>query len=105
MPPPCLSNHVPTVLCFPNLLLCLLLFVLLSGTLKPNGIRDSKALLAELDSVADPEGRLELSLRGVFAGNIFDLGAAASEQLFSNAGSSFKAGPISPSGLTPREED
>ena len=41
---------------------------------------------SELDAVEDPSERLLLALRGVFAGNIFDLGAAASSQLFDNEG-------------------
>ncbi|KAI8466830.1 MAG: hypothetical protein J3K34DRAFT_432423 [Monoraphidium minutum] len=34
------------------------------------------ALLAELDAVAGAGARLELALRGVFAGNVFDMGCA-----------------------------
>lgn len=33
--------------------------------------------------------RLELALRGVFAGNIFDLGAEASAQQYAEGGSAF----------------
>lgn len=40
----------------------------------------------DLDVVADGRERMEAALRGVFAGNIFDLGAAASSQLFNAAG-------------------
>lgn len=48
-------------------------------------------LLAELDSISDPTARLEQALRGVFAGNIFDLGAAASAQQYAEGGMSFSA--------------
>mmetsp|Transcript_39867 Transcript_39867/g.113104 ORF Transcript_39867/g.113104 Transcript_39867/m.113104 type:complete len:792 (+) Transcript_39867:122-2497(+) len=48
------------------------------------------AVLKELDSVQDPQSRFELAVRGVFSGNIFDLGAAASEELFEAEGSSFQ---------------
>ena len=40
----------------------------------------------ELDAIQDDSTRLELLLRGVFAGNIFDLGAAASADLFQSSG-------------------
>jgi type II pantothenate kinase len=48
-------------------------------------------VLKDLDGVQDPDERWELAIRGVFAGNIFDLGAAASEELFASEGSSFQA--------------
>ncbi|MEW5301087.1 MAG: hypothetical protein WDW36_003968 [Sanguina aurantia] len=47
------------------------------------------ALLLELDAVTDGRARLELALRGVFSGNIFDLGAAASAELYEAGGGSF----------------
>ena len=40
----------------------------------------------ELDAIQDHSKRLELHLRGVFAGNIFDLGAATSADLFKSNG-------------------
>ena len=40
----------------------------------------------ELDAIQDHNKRLELLLRGVFAGNIFDLGAATSADLFKSKG-------------------
>ena len=40
----------------------------------------------ELDAIQDHSERLELLLRGVFAGNIFDLGAATSADLFKSKG-------------------
>ena len=40
----------------------------------------------ELDAIQDHSKRLELLLRGVFAGNIFDLGAATSADLFKSNG-------------------
>ena len=40
----------------------------------------------ELDAIQDHSKRLELLLRGVFAGNIFDLGAASSADLFKSKG-------------------
>lgn len=40
----------------------------------------------ELDAIQDYSKRLELLLRGVFAGNIFDLGAATSADLFKSNG-------------------
>ncbi|EIE21322.1 hypothetical protein COCSUDRAFT_53962 [Coccomyxa subellipsoidea C-169] len=46
-------------------------------------------LLRELDSITDHSQRLETVLRGVFAGNIFDLGAASSADLFSANGAAF----------------
>ena len=39
-----------------------------------------------LDGITDATERMELALRGVFAGNIFDLGAAESTALFNAAG-------------------
>ena len=40
----------------------------------------------DLDSIGDDTERMELALRGVFAGNIFDLGAAESTALFNAEG-------------------
>uniref|UniRef100_A0A7S1T206 Damage-control phosphatase ARMT1-like metal-binding domain-containing protein n=1 Tax=Tetraselmis chuii TaxID=63592 RepID=A0A7S1T206_9CHLO len=54
-------------------------------------LRVLPGVLRELDSQDDPEARLELAIRGVFAGNIFDLGAAASEELFRSSGPTFQA--------------
>lgn len=39
-------------------------------------------LLQELDSIRDVHTRLATALRGVFAGNIFDLGAASTESMY-----------------------
>jgi type II pantothenate kinase len=39
-------------------------------------------VLKGLDGIQDPKQRLELAVRGVLAGNVFDLGAAASAELF-----------------------
>lgn len=41
-------------------------------------------VLRGLDAVADPKQRLELAVRGILAGNVFDLGAAASAELFAS---------------------
>lgn len=43
-------------------------------------------LCRELDAIRDHSKRLELLLRGVFAGNVFDLGAATSADLFKSNG-------------------
>lgn len=48
------------------------------------------ALLAELDALA-PDDRAETVIRGVFAGNIYDLGAVATLKLFENGGVDFRA--------------
>ncbi len=48
------------------------------------------SVLAELDSLSsDIKARWQLVLRGVFAGNIFDLGAAASAELYASGEGSF----------------
>ena len=47
--------------------------------------------LQRLDAEADPVKKLEMTIRGCFAGNIFDLGAAQSATLFSKGGASFEA--------------
>jgi len=47
------------------------------------------ALLAELDGVSDPQQRLQALIEGVFAGNIFDLGAANTAKMFSDGGLDF----------------
>ncbi|KAK9908314.1 hypothetical protein WJX75_005862 [Coccomyxa subellipsoidea] len=49
------------------------------------------AVLRELDAITDHSQRLEMVLRGVFAGNIFDLGAASSADLFSANGAAFES--------------
>lgn len=41
---------------------------------------------AEIDNVADPAQRWEMVLRGVFAGNIFDLGTAATTSMYHEQG-------------------
>lgn len=41
-----------------------------------------KSVLDELDSIEDSKQRMESAIRGVFAGNIFDMGASASAALF-----------------------
>jgi type II pantothenate kinase len=43
-------------------------------------------VLAQLDAAGSPRQRLEAALRGVFAGNIFDLGAAATAAAYQDAG-------------------
>jgi hypothetical protein len=43
-------------------------------------------VLAQLDAAGSPRGRLQAALRGVFAGNIFDLGAAATAAAYQDAG-------------------
>ena len=43
-------------------------------------------LCRELDAIEDHSKRLELLFRGVFAGNVFDLGAATSADLFKSKG-------------------
>ncbi len=44
------------------------------------------ALLAELDAIPDEQVRLRALIEGVFAGNIFDLGAANTAALFAAGG-------------------
>jgi type II pantothenate kinase len=44
------------------------------------------SLLAELDAIAEPQARLHALIQGVFAGNIFDLGASNSAALFKAGG-------------------
>src|SRR4051812_2879470 len=41
-------------------------------------------IVAELDSHSDPRQALLLAIEGVFAGNIYDLGAGATSKLFAN---------------------
>ncbi|CAK0782572.1 hypothetical protein CVIRNUC_005784 [Coccomyxa viridis] len=48
-------------------------------------------VLKELDAIEDHSKRLELLFRGVFAGNVFDLGAATSADLFDSKGAAFEA--------------
>lgn len=48
-------------------------------------------VLRELDAIGDPGARIEALIRGVFAGNIFDLGAAASAALHANGDGGFDA--------------
>ncbi|BDA44552.1 4'-phosphopantetheine phosphatase [Coccomyxa sp. Obi] len=48
-------------------------------------------VLRDLDAITDHSQRLEMVLRGVFAGNIFDLGAASSADLFSTNGAAFES--------------
>lgn len=43
-------------------------------------------VLARLDAVQGRRAALEAALRGVFAGNIFDLGAAASAKRYADGG-------------------
>lgn len=43
----------------------------------------------ELDDTPDARTRIALAIQGVFAGNIFDLGAAASSELFAAKGMIF----------------
>eukprot|EP01024_Parvocaulis_polyphysoides_P012770 TRINITY_DN14758_c0_g2_i1.p2 TRINITY_DN14758_c0_g2~~TRINITY_DN14758_c0_g2_i1.p2 ORF type:complete len:261 (-),score=42.69 TRINITY_DN14758_c0_g2_i1:58-840(-) len=47
-------------------------------------------LLKEIDGVSDVRERLELVIKGVFAGNIFDLGAAHSSELFEKGDTVFQ---------------
>ncbi|KAK3247608.1 hypothetical protein CYMTET_42899 [Cymbomonas tetramitiformis] len=46
-------------------------------------------LLTELDAIQEEQDRMLALLKGVFAGNIFDLGAAASADLFKKSGVDF----------------
>lgn len=48
-------------------------------------------VLAELDALTDPAERLLALVKGVFAGNIFDLGAATSAALYADGGGDFIA--------------
>ena len=51
------------------------------------GCRNDAALLSycrDLDDIEDRGKRLELALRGVFAGNVFDLGAQGTADMFEN---------------------
>lgn len=46
-------------------------------------------VLQEIDDIADPRQRWEAVVRGVFAGNIFDLGCAATTDMYHQDGISF----------------
>jgi len=46
-------------------------------------------VLAELDAIVDPAERLLKLVQGAFAGNIFDLGAATSAELYADGGGTF----------------
>jgi type II pantothenate kinase len=46
-------------------------------------------IVAELDGHSDPREALQLAVEGVFAGNIFDLGAGATTKLFANESPDF----------------
>ena len=48
-------------------------------------------VLRELDAIGDPGARIEALVRGVFAGNVFDLGAAASAALHADGDGGFDA--------------
>ena len=48
-------------------------------------------VLRELDAIGDPGARIEALVRGVFAGNVFDLGAAASAALHADGNGGFDA--------------
>lgn len=43
-------------------------------------------VLQEIDDIADPRQRWEAVVRGVFAGNIFDLGCAATTDMYHQVG-------------------
>lgn len=47
------------------------------------------AVLAELDAISDSEARMQSCIQGVFAGNIFDLGAADTANMFDSGQMSF----------------
>lgn len=49
------------------------------------------AVLAEIDAIADAKDRLLALIQGAFAGNIFDLGAAASAKLHEDGGGDFRS--------------
>ena len=49
------------------------------------------SVLDEIDAIADPRARVLELVRGAFAGNIFDLGAATSAALYADGGVSFHA--------------
>ena len=48
-------------------------------------------VLRERDAIGDPGARIEALVRGVFAGNVFDLGAAASAALHADGNGGFDA--------------
>ena len=48
-------------------------------------------VLRELDAIGDPGARIEALVRGVFAGNVFDLGAAASAARHADGDGGFEA--------------
>ena len=49
------------------------------------------AVLREMDAIRDPGARIEALVRGVFAGNVFDLGAAASAARHADGDGGFEA--------------
>lgn len=49
------------------------------------------AVLREIDAIRDPGARIEALVRGVFAGNVFDLGAAASAARHADGDGGFEA--------------
>jgi damage-control phosphatase, subfamily II, stand-alone protein len=62
-------------------------------------LRVLPTLLSDLDAMADPVGRIERLVRGMFAGNIFDLGATQTAAMFQNRSVDFHD---TLSGLKPR---
>ena len=58
----------------------------LAHRLRCSAITRATMRLRDLDGISDDRARMELALRGVFAGNIFDLGAAESSALFNAKG-------------------
>lgn len=54
-------------------------------------LRVLPSLLSQLDAIASPDELLRTLIEHVFAGNIFDLGCAASTELFKNDGIDFRA--------------
>ena len=91
-------------------LCCLKLCALRDGLLREEGFYDCfktvkaeentkaltllPALLAELDALPDAQTRLRALIEGVFAGNIFDLGAANTAAMFAAGGVRRKLAPV-----------
>ena len=65
-------------------------FASVKGEENASAMRALGGVLARCDAREDDEARLLAVVRGVFAGNIFDLGAAASTDLFEKAGVDFE---------------
>jgi damage-control phosphatase, subfamily II, stand-alone protein len=97
---------------------CLRLCSLRDGCLRNAGFRDpyatikanenSKAIkllpavLKEVDAISDDSKRLDFVIKGVFAGNIFDLGAPGTAQMYEDGGDAGAMFESAKSALLPR---